>query len=67
MHAGKLTALLVAGLSLTGCHLIGPLRDHNPENKVNSPSNPAYQPPADEKPIIVPRTNQPRQPGQSIH
>jgi hypothetical protein len=53
-------------IALSGCHRLGPTRDVNPENKVNSPSSTEYKPPADENPIINPHTGQPRKMGESI-
>jgi hypothetical protein len=58
--------VFVMCVGLLGCDKIGPMRDHNPQNKVNSPSNPAYQPPADEKPILDIHTGKPRRPGEPI-
>lgn len=53
-------------LAVSGCDKIGPMRDHNPQNKVNSPSDPAYQPPSDEKPILDLHTGKPRLPGEPV-
>jgi hypothetical protein len=46
-------------LMLSGCDKIGPTREHNAENKVNSPSDPHYIPPPGSSPRIDQRTGEP--------
>jgi hypothetical protein len=58
--------IFVICLTLSACDKIGPMRDHNPQNKVNSPSDAAYQPPWDEKPIVDFHTGEPRRPGEAL-
>jgi hypothetical protein len=60
------STVFVTFLALSGCDKVGPMRDYNPQNKVNSPSDPAYQPRWDEKPILDRHTGEPRRPGEPI-
>ena len=58
--------MVAASLVLLGCDKLGPMREHNTENKVHSPSSPAYQPPPDEKPLMNMHTGQPLLPGEPL-
>jgi hypothetical protein len=55
----RLMIPVVAVLAFAGCDKIGPMREHNPENKVNSPSDPHHIPPPGDGPIIDPSTGRP--------
>jgi hypothetical protein len=66
-NVGTVVHIILAAIAPLGCDKIGPMRDHHPENKVNSPSDPDYKPPFDEKPILNMRTGQPRREGETIY
>lgn len=66
-YLGTVVLIVLAAIAPLGCDKIGPMRDHHPENKVNSPSSPDYKPPADEKPIMNMKTGQPRREGETIY